>query len=77
MIQIRVRYIRVAYVGTPGRPELPIRQKPGTAFEFLDTKSKENAQSVYVIHTVRNGRLINIGLSVLVELTIPHYEVKP
>ena len=45
-----------------------------TMFEFLASKSTENPQNLYVIHSVRNGRLINIGLSALVALTLKHHK---
>ena len=45
-------------------------------FKFLETQKELNDQSLYTIHTVINGRLVNLGLSHLVELTIEHCQTE-
>lgn len=45
-------------------------------FKFLETQDALNDQTLYTIHTVINGRLVNLGLSCLVELSIKHCKAK-
>ena len=42
-------------------------------FDFFETKTRENDLNVYAIYNVYNGRLTEIGLSTLVDLTKKHY----
>ena len=46
--------------------------KPDEMFKFLSAQKALNDQALYTIHFVAGGRLINIGLSHLVELAIQH-----
>lgn len=45
-------------------------------FEFLDARKKLNDQALYMIYTLVNGRLISLGTSHLIELTMQHYKEK-
>ena len=50
--------------------------KTNEVFEFFETRKKVNHQALYMIYTVVNGRLIGLGTSHLVELTIKYYKEK-
>ena len=41
-------------------------------FNFLSVQKALNKQAVYTIYTILNGRMVNLGLSLLVDLTIKH-----
>ena len=45
-------------------------------YDFLTRKSKTGDHKMYSLHNVQNGKLYNIGLSILVDLTLKHYKVE-
>ena len=45
-------------------------------FDFLSEKSRMDKQRMYVIRSVLNGKLVNIGISLLVDLALKHYKVE-
>lgn len=45
-------------------------------FEFLDEQKKQNDQALYMIYAAVNGRLLNLGMSHLIELTVSNYREK-